>query len=232
MWAQSPVKLVVVIWSCCYNRSMTDKITDEFTDKKDKIILAALPHIMFDGWTKATLAKASEDAGFGADMALALFPSGVCDALVHFSDWADREMLQVLGSSAPEEMRVRDRVITALIARYEALSPYKDAVRQSASYWSVPSRTLQGGRMVWKTADVIWNWAGDTATDYNRYTKRGLLSGVITSTTLAWLNDETEDMLDTKRFLDRRIENVMKIGGLVGKFKGVKSKFSRKTASS
>ncbi len=74
--------------------------------------------------------------------------------------------------------------------------------------------------MVWQTADVIWNWAGDEAEDYNHYTKRILLSGVITATTVRWLNDKSENHHETHEFLDRRINNVLKLGQGAGKILG------------
>ena len=52
--------------------------------------------------------------------------------------------------------------------------------------------------------------AGDTATDYNHYTKRMTLSAVYTSTLLVWLDDNSEGWADTAAFLDRRLENVMR----------------------
>jgi len=95
------------------------------------------------------------------------------------------------------------------------LNSYKDAVDQSLHFWIWPTRKLRAAKITWRTADVIWNWAGDDARDYNRYTKRGLLSGVIASTTIAWLNDASTNMDKTKSFLDRRIENVMKLGKVI-----------------
>jgi ubiquinone biosynthesis protein COQ9 len=36
-----------------------------------------------------------------------------------------------------------------------------------------------GARLLWDSADSIWRWAGDTATDENHYSKRAILSGVL-----------------------------------------------------
>lgn len=55
----------------------------------------------------------------------------------------------------------------------------------------------------------MWRLAGDTATDYNHYTKRMTL-GTIYAATLAYFAQDTSDgHEDTRAFLDRRIENVM-----------------------
>ena len=77
--------------------------------------------------------------------------------------------------------------------------------------------------MIWQTADIIWEWAGDTATDYNRYTKRGLLVTVIGSTTFYWLTKSDASMEDVDQFLRARIENVLKVGQAASKLKDVKS---------
>ncbi len=188
---------------------------------KDDILMAALDDAAFDGWSWKMVESAAEKAGYERDMAAAVFPGQLKDVLKHFSDWADRDMIERLKGIDPSSMRVRDRIRLAVQTRFYALKDHKEAVRYSTGYWMRPFRKYDAGRMVWKTADVIWNWAGDTATDYNRYTKRALLSGIVTSTTLAWINDETDDQSKTLRFLDNRIDNVMQLGKIIGRVKGM-----------
>jgi len=186
---------------------------------KEKIVLAMLPDVPFDGWSMATAQKAAVSCGYDAGMAAAVFPGGLPDILDSFSGWADGQMMQALDKTDPQALRVRDRVRAGVMARFEALAPYKEAERLAVAYWAAPLRSVRGSKILWRTADRIWNWAGDTATDYNRYTKRGLLSGVLASSTLVFLDDESEDMEITRAFLDRRIENVMQLGRFLGKIK-------------
>ena len=197
------------------------KDTQETTQEiRDNILEKALPHVAFDGWTMALFEKAAQDAGYEASMAPAIFSRREADAALHFADWADRKMLEVLKQYDPESLRVRDRVRTAFWKRLTLLRPYKEAVRRWISFCAVHPLLFIGSQSLWRTVDQIWQWAGDTATDYNHYTKRGLLSGVITSTTLVWLDDQSEDQSKTADFLDRRIENVLQVGKCVGKFSG------------
>ena len=72
---------------------------------------------------------------------------------------------------------------------------------------NVPTALKSG----WRTADVMWRIAGDTSTDYNHYTKRLMLGGVYSSTLLVWLDDQTPGFSETASFLDRRIDDVMRI---------------------
>ena len=55
--------------------------------------------------------------------------------------------------------------------------------------------------------------AGDTATDYNHYSKRAILGSVYGATLAVFLNDDSDDHADTKAFLARRIDGVMRFEG-------------------
>jgi ubiquinone biosynthesis protein COQ9 len=62
----------------------------------------------------------------------------------------------------------------------------------------------------WHSADAMWRLAGDTATDYNHYTKRATLGALYAATLAVYAQDKSEDRADTRAFLDRRIEGVMR----------------------
>ena len=197
-----------------YSARMTDNQTI-----KDNILKKALADIPFDGWTEDVLVRAALASGYSSDMVQAVFPRGLRDALVHFSTFADRQMLQALKQIDPSTLKVRGRVALAVKTRFEMLEPHREAERLAIAWWLRPFRKIEGAKIVWNTADVIWLWAGDTATDYNHYTKRTLLSGVITSTAFFWLNDQSAGRKDSWAFLDRRIDNVLSVGKIVGRFK-------------
>lgn len=73
---------------------------------------------------------------------------------------------------------------------------------------------LTGPKGLWAAADAIWSALGDKSTDFNWYTKRTILSGVLGSTLAAWIGTDDEAQVD--EFLDRRIENVMQFEKLKG----------------
>lgn len=189
------------------------------TNIQNDIIEAVLPQVVFDGWSEHALETAANLAGYDPDTARAVFPEHVTGAVDGFARWVDDNMMEKLALLDVDNMRVRDRIRAAVLARLQVLEPYKEAERYAVAYWSYPTRSMRAARIVWRTADRIWDWAGDTATDYNRYTKRGLLSGILVSTTLAWLNDDSHDMTETEHFLERRIDDVMQIGKAMGKIK-------------
>ena len=56
----------------------------------------------------------------------------------------------------------------------------------------------------------MWRAAGDLSTDYNHYTKRMILAGVYAATITIFLDDESEAWADTRAFLARRIDGIMR----------------------
>lgn len=180
-------------------------------EKKDAIVLAAAPHVSFDGWGEAALAAGAEDAGFDAKTAKRLFPEGAVDAIAHFATISDREMIKAMEAADVGTMRVRDRVIFGVRARLEFLGPYREAVRGGLGVLANPLHAGLMAKITHTTVDHIWYMAGDRSADFNYYTKRGLLAAVYGPTVLYWLNDQSENCEDTWDFLARRIDDVLKI---------------------
>ena len=63
----------------------------------------------------------------------------------------------------------------------------------------------------------MWRAAGDTATDYNHYTKRAILGAVYSATLLVWLDDPE----GWPAFLDRRIDGIMRFEKAKARLSGI-----------
>lgn len=189
---------------------------------KARILEAALPDVAFDGWSDELLERAAKRLKIDEDEVFDVFPGGPQDLVRYFSEWANAAMLAKLPAKKLAGLKIRERVALCVRTRLEILAGHKQAVASALSYLAPPPRNLQLPKLVWQTADTIWRACGDTATDYNHYTKRLLLSGVLTSTTLYWLNDKSDGNEKTWEFLGRRIDNVLKIGMAIGKLKAKK----------
>ena len=196
---------------------------------KNAILNQALSHVPFDGWTAQLLNNAAREAGYEEGYAEILFPQGVTDLVAFFIEEADNIMLETLKSLNLSEMRVRDRIAVAIKTRITHHAAHKGAIAPMLRFFVQPQNTAQGAKALAHTCSEIWYAAGDTATDYNYYSKRTLLAGVYSSTLLYWLDDDSEEYQNTWEFLDRRISNVLKIGGLprkvAGYFSDVKEMF-------
>jgi ubiquinone biosynthesis protein COQ9 len=108
-------------------------------------------------------------------------------------------------------MRLRERVAAGVRLRLQVCLPYREAVRRALAVLALPTNGLVAARLTYNTVNAIWYAAGDSATDFSYYTKRALLVPVYGSTVLYWLDDESENFVDTWAFLDRRMDDVMQI---------------------
>ena len=194
-------------------------MSDDRLKLRDDLLRAALPHVPFDGWTAAALRRGAENIGIAKDVAVEAFPGGAADMVEHFSDWSDRRMLESLETMGLPSMRVTERVRTAVEVRLRQAEQYREAVQRSLAFLAMPQNALLGAKLLYRTVDAIWHAAGDTATDWNFYSKRGLLAGVFSATVLYWLNDRSEGFADSLDFLDRRLRDVAGIGKAKAKFK-------------
>lgn len=187
-------------------------MTESLDAKRDSLLQAALPHIAFDGWDEAVLAKAAEELGWDRREAKRLFPEGPLQAIIHFSHSADLALAETLKEDyALSEMKIRERIATAVMVRLRANMEYREAIRRAFGILMLPWNSGASLKALYNTVDVIWRAAGDTSTDYNFYTKRMLLAKVYSSTVYVWLNDDSPNLEETEAFLHRRISDVMQI---------------------
>ncbi|SFD46068.1 COQ9 family protein [Roseivivax sediminis] len=186
---------------------MSDASTD---DPTDALIDAALMHVPFDGWSETTFRAAIADADVPRAVARGLFPRGPVDLALAFHARGDRRMAARLREQSLDGLRMRDKIARAVRLRIEA-SEDREAVRRGMTLFALPVYAADGTRALWNTADAIWMALGDTSDDLNWYTKRATLSGVYSATVLYWLGDESPGAQETWAFLDRRIDDVMRV---------------------
>ena len=175
----------------------------ENAETLQRLVDAALPHVVFDGWGPATLAAAIADSGVDPALARALLPRGGLDLALGFHHMGDAELARRLAAEDLSAMRFRDRIAHAIRLRL-SLSD-REAVRRATALFALPQNAADGARALWHTADTIWTALGDTSRDVNWYTKRATLSAVHASVVLYWLGAPE----DLDAFIDRRIEDVM-----------------------
>jgi ubiquinone biosynthesis protein COQ9 len=192
---------------------------------KDKVVQAALPDAAFDGFTDAVLAKAGAAAGLGHADIERLFPEGARSLIEAYSLAVDGEMEALLAEMDLMKMKIRQRIAAAVLARLSILKPHKEAARRAAATLTLPMHAGLGAKLMYQTVDAMWRAAGDTATDFNFYSKRGILAGVYGATLVRWFNDASEDEKATQAFLAARIENVMQFEKFKGQAKKALEKF-------
>lgn len=176
-----------------------------------KLLAAALPNVAFDGWTTRLIRDAAKAAGVShGDMRLA-FPGGAVDLADYFLADGDRRMEAALAKRNLAALKIRERITAAVRARIEIDAPHREAVRRAVTLLALPTSGTAGPRALYRTVDAIWRATGDRSADFNFYTKRATLAAVYSAVTFHWFADQSEDFADTWAFLDRRIEDVMRI---------------------
>ena len=188
------------------------------TPDLDALLDAALAHVAFDGWSEAAFLAAASDLGLSPAKAKALAPRGALDLAIAYHRRGDRSMVEAIENIDFSPLRYSERVAKALELRIEAMTD-REAVRRATTFFALPMNAPEGAKLVWETADHVWNALGDKSTDGNWYTKRATLSAVWASVVLFWLGDDSPDFAKTRDFIGRRVENVMQVEKLKGQLR-------------
>lgn len=180
----------------------------------DEIRAALAPLIAdnaaFDGWTAAARDIAADATGVDRDVAALAFNGGPVDMIDAWFAHVDQVMSDSVPDVALARMKVRQKIAAQVEARLAAVAANRESLRRALAILAMPQNVVRAGKLGWRTVDLMWRRAGDTATDYNHYTKRAILGGVYAATVTVFLDDESEHWADTRAFLARRIEGIMR----------------------
>jgi ubiquinone biosynthesis protein COQ9 len=180
-------------------------------DELRPVLAAALPmDAAFDGWNKKALAATSARLNLNADIGALAFPGGAVDMIDAWFAGVDGAMLAALPAEGLAAMKIRARITALVEARLTLFAAHKEALRRAQAVLANPVNAAKSLKLGWRAADVMWRAAGDTAMDYNHYTKRAILGSVYAATLLIFVNDESEDHAETRAFLTRRIDGIMR----------------------
>ncbi|MEI9927858.1 MAG: COQ9 family protein [Sphingomonas sp.] len=163
----------------------------------------------FDGWGAAAVDAAAAALGIDRGIAQLAFAGGAAEMIQAWFASIDAAMAERLPADRLAAMKVRERIAALVEARLDLLAPNRESLRRAVAILAMPQNARRAAALGWHAADAMWRRAGDTATDYNHYTKRGILAGVYAATIAVFLQDESEGWAETRAFLGRRIEGVM-----------------------
>ncbi|WP_164118349.1 COQ9 family protein [Sphingorhabdus sp. Alg239-R122] len=194
-----------------YKPARITALPDEPTLDEIRAFLA--PHIaeeaVFDGWGEEALENAAGAHGVDTDVARLAYSGGAVDMVDAWISNIDVRMIEAYPQEKLADMKIRERIRVLVEFRLDAVTGTKEALRSATAIMANPRNAMRTAKTSWRSADLMWRLAGDTATDYNHYTKRTILSGVYSSTVMVFLGDESDDHIETKEFLSRRLDNVM-----------------------
>lgn len=186
-------------------------------DDRDMLLESALQFVGDKGWTDAALISGAQHIGL-SPAAIGLLPRGPAELVEYFEKKCNMELTSILQSSKADwqNMRTTQRVKEGLKMRLQMNVPHIETWAQALSIRAQPRNVPSALEQLAQITDDVWHAAGDKSTDYNWYTKRGLLASVYTATELYMLTDYSPGFADTWDVLDRRLQDVMTIGRVMG----------------
>jgi len=146
----------------------------------DELRLALAPTIArsaaFDGWSDEALIQAAGAQGVDLAVARLAFPGGAMDMIDAWIASTDKAMAENFSGGLLATMKIRDRIRSLILFRLDAVAGLEESLRRALAIEAMPQNLARSLGFGWRSADAMWRLAGDTATDYNHYTKRATLS--------------------------------------------------------
>jgi len=185
------------------------------------ILSFALAHVPTHGFTHHALVLGTKDAGY-LDVSTNLFPEGPF-ALVKYHlvtqrlglkdrvQFLDQKEQKMGGGGVGRKVRalmlgrLRGNADAGVLGRWQ----------EALGIMSLAENVPQSVRELWLLSDEIWFLAGDTGMDGSWYTKRASLAAVYAATEVFQTADQSTEFRDTEEFMDRRLQEVKTVGGLV-----------------
>ena len=184
----------------------TDAATDWAAETEARVLTAALPLAPALGWNARLVTAAARSAGLSDADATLLLPNGPRDLAALLFRRHDAEALAALAALDPLALKVRERIRKSVETRVEAAMADEAAVQKAGVFLAVPPNARLALSLGWASADKLWRWAGDTATDENHYSKRAILGAVLATTMAVRLS---RGRAAAESHLAARIDNVM-----------------------
>ena len=179
---------------------------DWAAETEERLLDAALPLAPELGWNASLVSRAGREIGLSLGETQLLVPNGARDLAALLSRRHDRLAMQALEALDAKSLKMRERIAHGVRARISAAMADEPVLPRFCGFLSLPQNLPLALRLVWESADAIWRWAGDTATDENHYSKRAILSGILISTLAVRMNSGPEA---EAQHLDAAIEKVM-----------------------
>lgn len=162
------------------------------------------------GWRAVTLGRIAQASGLPLSALYGQYASKI-DLLAAYARRVDLAMLAALGEPGPapaDAAAVKDRLFEAVMARFDALTPHKAAIRvlmrelpaDPVALACFLNRGLRQG-LDWMLAAAELDAGGIPGV-----IRRKLLGGIYLDTLRVWLKDDGADMAATMAHLDKRLE--------------------------
>ena len=186
-----------------------------YREPERTILSSALAHVPTLGFTKEALSLGAKEAGY-LEVSTNLFPKGTFDLVMYHlvtQRLGLKDRIQFPDEKMGVGRKVRSLVMERLRANADAgvVPRWQEALAIMSLAENIPASLKELGAL----SDEVWFLSGDTAVDSSWYTKRASLAGIYAATEVFQTTDQSTDFKDTEEFLDRRLEELRTVGGVV-----------------
>lgn len=179
-------------------------------DLRRRMAPAIADAAVFDGWTAAAVEQAARAMQVDRDLAALAFRDGPMAMIAAWVAHVDARMAQAAPAAELAGLPIRERIRRLVMARLDVVAGREEALSRALAIMAMPANLRAATRLGWRSADAMWRLAGDTATDYNHYTKRTILGAIYAATLHVFARDASAGKAETRAFLDRRIEGIIR----------------------
>ena len=123
------------------------------------------------------------------------------------------------------EMKTQARLEIILLSYLNQFKDNKLVIKRLIEYFKSTESLTTAPESIYLISDKFWNLIEDTSVDFNFYTKRFILMSVIVPTILFWVDDYSDNNLNTNEYIKKCFSRSMKIGKIKNKIKKAFSKF-------
>ena len=123
------------------------------------------------------------------------------------------------------EMNTQARLEIILLSYLNQFKDNKLIIKRLIKYFKSTESFTTSPESIYLISDKFWNLIEDTSVDFNFYTKRFILMSVIVPTILFWVEDESDNSLNTNEYIKKCFNRSMKIGKIKNKIKEAFFKF-------
>lgn len=194
-------------------------------ENKAEITNKFIESLLFEGWSQKTLEKAIEAAGVDKNQMAILYPGGIAEFTQEFIDECNKQALQIAAEPSFIKLKTQEKVRELIFARiktYHFKLQNLEALKKFMAFNVKPFQVGDSLKNIYDFSSDVWYAIGDKSTDFSFYTKRLSLSLIYSKSMLYSLNDKSENLQSTQKFIQNSIDGLMKINKLKAKIKNFK----------
>jgi len=180
----------------------------------DELRLALIPRVaeaaVFDGWGASAVETAARAEGVDPQVARLALGADPVELVAAWIEATDVAMERAFADGSLASLSIRERIRRLVQFRLDRILGCEEALRRALAILAMPQNAMRTLRMGWASADRMWRLAGDTSTDASHYTRRVTLAAIYAATLAVYVDDASEAKAETRAFLARRIEGVIR----------------------